>query len=75
MNKKIIWVVIAIGAVIAVTAVLLYKKEPPKSEIEKIGESISGSVPEISTNPLEQKVPELNPVDRINPFQYKNPLR
>lgn len=34
----------------------------------------SKSVPEIQTNP-GQKVPEINPLDRANPFKYTNPLR
>lgn len=36
--------------------------------------TISESVPEIQTNPGE-KVPEVNPLDRTNPFKYTNPLR
>lgn len=34
----------------------------------------SEAVPEIQTNPAE-KVPEINPLDRANPFKYNNPLR
>lgn len=36
--------------------------------------TISESVPEIQTNPGEE-VPEINPLDRANPFKYVNPLR
>ena len=36
--------------------------------------TLSESVPEIQTNPGE-KVPEINPLDRANPFKYTNPLR
>ncbi|MEK7074379.1 MAG: hypothetical protein AAB968_01280 [Patescibacteria group bacterium] len=36
--------------------------------------TISESVPEIQTNPGEE-VPEINPLDRANPFKYTNPLR
>ena len=36
--------------------------------------TISESVPEIETNVGEQ-VPEVNPLDRTNPFKYTNPLR
>jgi len=36
--------------------------------------TISESVPKIQTNQGE-KVPEINPLDRANPFKYINPLR
>lgn len=36
--------------------------------------AVSEAVPEIQTNPGE-KVPEINPLDRANPFKYNNPLR
>ncbi|MEK9201531.1 MAG: hypothetical protein AAB944_01015 [Patescibacteria group bacterium] len=36
--------------------------------------TISESVPEIQTNTGEN-VPEVNPLDRTNPFKYINPLR
>lgn len=37
-------------------------------------EAVSDAVPEIVTNPAEE-VPEVNPLDRANPFKYNNPLR
>ena len=55
--------------------------EVPRSEEEQADQgtvetakTISESVPEIQTNPGE-KVPEINPLDRANPFKYTNPLR
>ncbi len=44
-----------------------------KSTVET-AKDISEAVPEIQTNP-GQKVPEVNPLDRANPFKYTNPLR
>lgn len=37
-------------------------------------EQVSETVPEIVTNPAEE-IPEVNPLDRANPFKYNNPLR
>lgn len=49
------------------------KQEAPKGVVGT-AKTISESVPKIQTNPGE-KVPEINPLDRANPFKYKNPLR
>ncbi len=48
-------------------------KKNEKGAIETAKDA-SKSVPEIQTN-LGEKVPEINPLDRANPFKYKNPLR
>lgn len=53
------------------------KKEvevPKEKGAVETAKTISESVPEIQTNPGE-KVPEVNPLDRANPFKYTNPLR
>ncbi len=51
------------------------KAEAPKEQgAVETAKTISGSVPEIQTN-LGAKVPEVNPLDRVNPFKYINPLR
>jgi flagellar basal body-associated protein FliL len=53
------------------------KKEetpPPREGVVGSAEEVSEAVPEIVTNPGES-VPEINPVDRANPFKYNNPLR
>lgn len=49
------------------------KAQKPKGAVEA-AEAVSELVPEIQTNP-GQKVPEINPLDRANPFKYINPLR
>ena len=48
--------------------------EPEETGVVETAKTASESVPEIATNPGEQ-VPEINPVDRANPFRYNNPLR
>ena len=49
------------------------KLKGPKGAVET-AKTISESVPEIETN-LGENVPEINPLDRANPFKYTNPLR
>jgi len=49
------------------------REETPVGVVET-AKSVSESVPEIQTN-VGEKVPEINPVDRANPFKYNNPLR
>lgn len=49
------------------------KKEEKKGAVGTV-ERVSESVPKITTNAAE-KVPEINPLDRANPFKYNNPLR
>ena len=77
MNTKKM-ILIAGGLVLALLVVGLFYKYPKKAQPEKgavdtAGE-VSKSVPEIFTNPAE-KVPEVNPLDRANPFKYNNPLK
>ncbi|MDP3770100.1 MAG: hypothetical protein U1A23_01090 [Candidatus Sungbacteria bacterium] len=81
MDKKKL-ILFGIAAAVLVTAGIgfLYwpqkEAEAPKKEEGTVetAKNISESVPEIQTNPGE-KVPEINPLDRANPFKYTNPLR
>lgn len=53
-----------------------WRKTPEEKVLEKAGETAEkitenatqGVLPEINTNPLENK-PEVNPVDKTNPFK------
>ena len=69
---------ILIFVVLAILVFLGYWFWPQKQEKEKgaveTTKDISASVPQIQTNPGEE-VPEINPLDRANPFKYVNPLR
>lgn len=81
-NKKLIFIVIVIMILLAGVIGFWYwpqkEAEAPKAVEEKgtveTAKTVSESVPEIQTNPGE-KVPEVNPLDRANPFKYTNPLR
>ena len=76
--KKIIRIIgslVALGLLIAGLFYFRQKIQKPeeKGAVDTAGE-VSKSVPEIITNPAE-KMPEVNPLDRANPFKYINPLR
>ena len=72
-NMKILWLIIAFFILAVVIVGYLYL---PTSEKGAVGtaKALSEAVPEIQTNPGED-VPEINPLDRANPFKYENPLR
>ena len=83
MNTKKL--ILAIGgmvvlALLAAGVFYMYPKKVEEREKKNVvgvagaaGE-VSKSVPAIVTNPAEN-VPEVNPLDRANPFKYSNPLR
>ena len=70
-SKPILFALIAV--ILAVAGYFYFFKSVPKGSIGAAGE-VSKQVPEIATNPAN-KVPEVNPLDRANPFKYNNPLR
>ena len=72
-TKKIIFIIIGLIVIALLVAGYFYFMKS-KSGAVKTAEEVSNTVPEIQTNPGE-KVPEINPLDRANPFKYKNPLR
>lgn len=82
-TKQIIWIVAALAVlgllIIGYRSTIRPKPVEPtpapeaKSAVDAT-EKVSESVPEIVTNPA-QKVPEVNPLDRANPYKYINPLR
>lgn len=75
---------IAIGVAILIIlglAVWYYypaKKEEPKpiKTAEDVVEAVTQPALEVPSNPVSGKVPEVNPVDRANPFKdtYRNPF-
>ncbi|MEK9186396.1 MAG: hypothetical protein AAB885_02295 [Patescibacteria group bacterium] len=71
--KKNIWIVIAVIIAVAVAAYLYFKTTEKKGAVGT-AEEVSEAVPKITTNPGAE-VPEINPIDRANPFKYQNPLR
>ena len=78
-SKKLIWIIGGLIAAGLIVGGFLYLRQSKPKESEKKGvvstaSDVSKSVPAIVTNPAE-KVPEVNPLDRANPFKYVNPLR
>ncbi len=67
------WIIILV--VIAVAAGLYIWQKANTPNITESAELVSEALPEIPSSPIEDKVPELNPVDKANPFKYENPLR
>ena len=60
-------------AVVLVVGYFYFHKPAKKGAVSTVKE-VSAGVPQIATNP-GAKVPEVNPLDRANPFKYTNPLR
>ena len=69
---------IPVAAVVLVLLVLgigyWLRSQKKETGVVETAKSVSESVPEIQTNP-GQEVPEINPLDRANPFKYNNPLK
>jgi len=61
-------------AIAAVVAIYLLVRPEKKNPVEVL-EGLTSGIEVPATNPLENKVPELNPVEKFNPFKYENPLR
>ena len=72
---NLVWVAAGVIAALLVGGYFLWKGAQKTSE-EKAADAVSKSVesatqgvlPTINTNPLE-KLPELNPIDKTNPFK------
>lgn len=65
-------VLLVIAAGVAVYLIINPSLKNPVELLEDLGKT-GVEIP--TTNPLENKVPELNPVEKFNPFKYENPLR
>jgi len=75
-NTKNLYIVVAIIAVIAIGLYWYFAKyNPTKIETtEEALEVLSETPPStVETNPVK-KVPDLNPVEKINPFKTSNPF-
>ena len=66
-----------IALIVIAAAVVIYLLVAPekKNPVEVLDEVASIAIRVPATNPLENKIPELNPVEKFNPFKYENPLR
>ena len=71
-------IAIAVVVVAVLGAVIWYwynRSEPIKTE-DAIEALTSAPELEVGSNPVEGKVPDVNPINKINPFKnsYKNPF-
>ena len=75
MKFKTNQIAIIVAAALVIIAVGFWygrnKKPAPVAPTQK---SLVPQLP-FKTNPLEGKVPEVNPLEKANPFKYTNPLR
>jgi hypothetical protein len=83
MVKRLILFLVLVLAALAVGGylywrnVLSQKPEAVQERAIETAEEIISETPsiEVPTNPLEENVPELNPIEQTNPFsQYQNPF-
>lgn len=82
-NRDLILIVVAL-MLIAAGGYLYWSYQTQKAEIpeeavkQPLSTTTAGTLPEINpqSNPVENKIPEVNPVERANPFKniYKNPF-
>lgn len=84
-NNRVVFAAIVLAVAATVGAAWWYfgqpKKEPapepePIKTSEDVAEAVTAPEIEVGSNPVENKVPEVNPVDRANPFKdaYQNPF-
>lgn len=73
-TKKLVWVIVVLVVLGLLVTGYLYFSKPAKEGAIGTTEKVSQSVPTITTNAAD-KLPEVNPLDRANPFKYTNPLR
>lgn len=80
-KSNILYISIAVGVLIAVVAGFYFwqktKTEEPEPSATEALEKVENAAPEVGvpTSPIENKIPDLNPVEQTNPFKYENPLR
>lgn len=81
-KPKLIMIAAAIIVIIAAFGIWYWQSQKPASEPEpiKTTEDVVSAVTvqeiDVRSNPVGGKVPEVNPVDRANPFKdaYNNPF-
>ena len=77
-NNTLKTAVIAVAAIAIIAGAILYynSRKKPITSTEGAIKALTDTTIEIPTNPVENKIPELNPVDKANPFKdpYKNPF-
>ena len=83
MENKINMVAVGIAIAVAVAVVLFYwywsrtnavPPAPEQSDSPAQETTADASVAPPSANPLEEVLPEDNPIEKTNPFEYENPF-
>ncbi|MEK7599286.1 MAG: hypothetical protein AAB474_02470 [Patescibacteria group bacterium] len=74
MNSQRAILIIAILVVLIFLGYWFWPSKVKEEGAVGVAKNVSEAVPKIQTN-LGENVPEVNPLDRANPFKYKNPLR
>lgn len=78
VKKEVVFAIVGLAILGLLVAGYFYFSKPEQKQgaTSAVGttEVVSEAVPEIVTNPAEE-VPEVNLLDRANPFKYNNPLR
>lgn len=82
-KKNTNMILVAIGVIVLAALVFAgfyywrSKKAVPEPSATQALEEIESASPEVGVpaSPVEDKIPSLNPVERVNPFKYENPLR
>ncbi len=69
--RKNILIIVVVAVLIALAVVYFVLRSQKKSTLPT---GLQVPQVEIQNNPIENKVPEINPVEKANPFKYKNPL-
>lgn len=69
--KKNIWIIIAVVVIVVLAAFYIVRRGQKKPNTPR---NLQVPQVEIQNNPVEKKIPEINPVEKANPFKYKNPL-
>ncbi|MDP3762536.1 MAG: hypothetical protein Q8Q97_00495 [bacterium] len=76
IKTKLVLAGVVLIAIAAGTWYWLTGKPEPIKTPEDVVEAVTTPTLEVPSNPVQNKIPELNPIDRANPFKdtYKNPF-
>ena len=76
VKTRLILVAILLAAIAAGAWYWFAVRPEPIKTPEDIAGAVTTPNLEVPSNPVQNKVPELNPIDRANPFKdaYKNPF-
>jgi len=88
MSNKNLWVVIGAVAVIVLVAGIVYWRSQKSAEedtllqeqqaVQNLQQAVDQTAPTLDVpriNPLGESVPDVNPLEKANPFRTKNPFK